>query len=331
MLHGHGDDLHRYPGRQPVNFSSNIVNRPDHSALMARLAGVAALPSSYPEPDAAGLAARLGPTGTVVVTAGATEAIYLIALAHRGSRSAIVGPTFSEYEDACRLHGHTISHICSIRECGGADIVWLCNPNNPTGRVTPREEILAIAAQHPSTLFVIDQAYAPYTEQPVVSATEAVEAGNIMLLSSLTKRFSVPGLRIGYAVGAPALLEPISAVRMPWSVNAIAIEGASWLLDHQADYPVDAAALHAGALRMAAALRAMGVEVAPTDCNFILCRLPGERSAADLKEWLMEEENMLIRDASNFRSLTPSHFRVASQGVERDDMLINALSRWLKL
>lgn len=331
MINGHGDDLHRYPGRNLINFSSNILSGVDHTPLMEHLAPLASLPASYPDPDASALARMLGAEDTVVVTAGAVEAIYLIALAYRGCRSAIVGPTFSEYEDACRLHAHTVSHVVSLSDTTGAEMVWLCNPNNPTGHVTPHATLLAHIKAHPSTLFVVDQAYAPYTTHPLLTPSEAVAAGNVVMLSSLTKRFSVPGLRIGYAVGAPGIMDRIKAVRMPWSVNALAIEGACWLLERADRYPVDADSLHAEALRLASAMGEMGIETLPTDCNFILCRLTDGRPAARLKEWLVEHHNILIRDASNFHGLTPSHFRIASQTPAHNDRLINALKQWTTL
>lgn len=329
MINGHGDDLHLYPGCTPLNFSSNILSGVDHTRLMARLAEAASLPSSYPDPDGSSLARLLGPEGTVEVTAGAVEAIYLIALSRRGSRSVIIGPTFREYEDACRLHGHTITYASSLPEAPEADIIWLCNPNNPTGRVTPHATLLRHIVARPRTLFVVDQAYAPYTTLPLLTDYEAVKAGNVVLLSSLTKRYSVPGLRIGYAIGAPALMSEIKKVRMPWSVNAIALEGARWLIAHSADYPVDAPALHAEATRLRTALISLGIEVEPTDCNFILCLLTDGRTAADLKQALMEHDNILIRDASNFHGLTRAHFRVAAQTPDLNDLLIQAIARWL--
>ncbi|MCM1162815.1 MAG: aminotransferase class I/II-fold pyridoxal phosphate-dependent enzyme [Muribaculaceae bacterium] len=330
MLNGHGDDLYRYSDID-FNFSSNILGGVDHSALMRHLADRGSLLSSYPDPDASSLVRRLGPDGCVEVTAGATEAIYLLALAHRGARSAILSPTFREYEDACRIHAHTVRYISSISEISGEDMVWLCNPNNPTGRVTPHRILVDTIRSNPSTLFVIDQAYAPYTLMPVISDSEAISAGNVVLLSSLTKRYSVPGLRIGYAVGSPGIIERIHAMRMPWSVNAIALEAAHWLLNHSDSYTIDADGLHAQAQELAAKLRLAGVEVQHTDCNFILCRLPGALSASSMKEWLAIRHKTLIRDASNFRGLTQAHFRVAAQTPAQNSRLAEAIAEFLHL
>lgn len=331
MIDGHGDDLYRYPGQKPVNFSSNIVSDADHSGLMAHLAGMVGLASVYPDPSARVLARRLGRESSVEVTAGATEAIYLIAMAWRGAGSVILGPTFREYEDACRLHGHVIRHARTLEETDGGEVIWICNPNNPTGQVLSKTDLMASIRRHPHSIYVIDQAYAPYTTRHVMSNTDAIRAGNVILLNSLTKRFSVPGLRVGYAVGAARLIRKIRAMRMPWSVNSLAIEGGLWLLDHKDEYKIDARRLNAMARAMAGEFREAGIETTDTECNFVLCRLPDGLVAADLKDWLMENENMLIRDASNFTGLTPSHFRVAVQDAESNTRLINAVRKWLTL
>ena len=182
----------------------------------------------------------------------------------------------------------------------------------------------------PEIVFVVDQAYARYSVQPVLTEREALERSNVILLHSLTKQFAVPGLRIGYAVGPPRILDGLRAVRMPWSVNSTAIEAAHWLLAHSDDYQVDHNSVHREALRVSLCMKEMGIEVEPTDCNFVLALLPNRR-ASELKDWLIETHGLLIRDASNFEGLTPRHFRIAAQGHEENDLLINALGEWMSL
>ncbi|MDE7150763.1 MAG: aminotransferase class I/II-fold pyridoxal phosphate-dependent enzyme [Candidatus Amulumruptor sp.] len=335
MTEGHGDDLYRYGGRVIHNFSSNIFARTDHSALMAHLAACGAQIAAYPEPEPYTLeseiasAAGIG-SGEVMVTNGATEAVYLVAMMMAGKQAAILAPTFREYQDACRLHHVDITFFGDMESMPEADVIWICNPNNPTGHRIDPNAILYAASCLTDTLFVIDQAYADYLTLPLISHKEAVAAGNVVLLSSLTKRFSIPGLRIGYATGSAGLLDRLRALRMPWSVNALAIEAARWLLRHRADYPIDAPALHAEALRISAALEGVGIKCCHTDCNFLLALLP-DRTAAELKEWLVERHALLIRDASNFETLTPRHFRVAAQSPEQNEILINALKQWTEL
>lgn len=334
MIDGHGDDLFRFPGMIRHNFSSNIFSRVDHSALLAHLAACGDDILHYPEPRALSLERTLANEAAVdprhlLVTNGATECIYMIAQMMRQKRAAIVAPAFREYEDACALNNLTVSwhhalpHAVEI----SPDLVWICNPANPTGHVTPHDQLLEIISAHPSTLFVVDQAYADYTLLPVLTPQQAVNCGNVILLSSLTKRFAVPGLRIGYAIGCVA---PLARYLKPWSVSSVAIAAAEYLVAHKSDYHIDASALHNEALLLSREFRRLAIEVYPTDCNFILCRLP-HGTAAALKEWLVSEHGILIRDASNFHGLTPAHFRVAAQTPQENLLLINALSQWIGL
>ena len=112
MINGHGDDAYRYTAIR-ANFSSNVYHRVNHDGLNRYLAGCLSCIRSYPEPEPYALAAELArlhgvSPEEVCVTNGATEAIYLIAQAFCGSHSAVWIPTFSEYADACRLHGHRV-------------------------------------------------------------------------------------------------------------------------------------------------------------------------------------------------------------------------------
>ena len=109
MINGHGDDLYRYTTPITSNFSSNVFCGIDHSVLFQRLADALPRLCSYPEPEPASLESALAaffrvPADSVCFTNGATEAIYLIAQAFRGRKSAVWMPTFSEYADACGLH-----------------------------------------------------------------------------------------------------------------------------------------------------------------------------------------------------------------------------------
>lgn len=336
MVEGHGDDLFRYGDKVEVNFSTNIPQSVDHSGLIAHIAAHGGIIGSYPEPAPCSVEQKLAEilgveAGNIMVTNGATEAIYLLAQLYSGCNSSIIVPTFSEYQDACRIFKHSINMVSCLEDIKGTDdMVWLCNPNNPTGRVFDREKLLKAIDRYPDILFVVDQAYAPYSVKEVLSVQDVVGRHNVVMLQSLTKRFMVPGLRIGYLVGNAYIVNRLQSIRMPWSVNSVAIEAAHYLLDNVEDYKIDAESLHSEALRLTQAFLKLGISVEETDCNFILARLQ-ERSAAELKEWLIEKHGLLIRDASNFEGLSKRHFRVAAQTMEENNNLINALEEWNSL
>lgn len=341
MIEGHGDDVFRYGGNVKVNFSTNIHQGVDHSGLMRHLASCPRLLSNYPEPEPVSVEKKLSetigiPVDNIIVTNGATEAIYLIARKMQGSRSVVVAPTFHEYQDACAMFGHEVRfiHESEVLDEGltaiKADVVWLCNPNNPTGKVFVREELLKIIDTKPETLFVIDQAYADYSVVEVLTVHDVVTRKNVIMLQSLTKQFAVPGLRIGYAIAPSEIISGLRIMRMPWSVNSFAIEASHYLLEHKKDYIINRDQLHEEALGMSKALRRLGIECQDTDCNFTLSRLP-EGNASQLKEWLMDKYGLLIRDASNFETLDDSYFRVAAQDRESNELLIKCIGEWMSL
>lgn len=324
MIEGHGDDLHHFNGLIVSNFSSNVPNGVDHSALLAHLSDCQAVISSYPEPEPYSLQALIAEyehvtPESVLVTNGATEAIYLIASLYRSHTSRIITPTFREYEDACRISGHTILTSSDLSD-RNFDLLWVCCPNNPTGNV-PWPPVFK-----PSLLTVIDASYSAFSTVPIPSAADIVSTPATLMINSLTKRFAVPGLRIGYVVGHKSLIDKLRAIRMPWSVNGIAIEAAKWLILNKHLYPLDCKSLNREAIRVSKELAAIGIETMPTVCNFLTARLPRDLSAKHLKDTLATRFGLLIRDASNFTGLTPSHFRIAVQSPQEDNALISAIA-----
>ncbi len=317
MIEGHGDDLYLYGDKVKHNFSSNIVQDVDHSGLMEMLASRQDLLSNYPEPAPVSVETKLEEMmglqpGSVMVTSGATDAIYLIARYFGGRKSWIRKPTFSEYEDACRMYGHIFTDSVD------ADVVWMCIPNNPDGNASDR-----LPQMRADAVVVIDMAYSDYSVRPVFRT----DRRNTLYLHSLTKRFSVPGLRVGYVVGDPSLIAGLKKLRMPWSVGSVAIAASHYLLDNMDKYPIDAGSLNAEALRVSEELRKVGLNIAATDCNFFLATLPSG-SASELKRYLVERHGILVRDASNITG-NPADIRIAVQSREENDMLIKAISEWI--
>lgn len=345
MLHGHGDDIYSYSDIS-INFSSNVYNHFDHSELYAYLASCLPSVTNYPEPTSASLERRIADRhgiqpSQVMATNGAIEAIYLIAnskpvpLGQLGAacrikplvdRSLIISPTFSEYADACLQAGIAVSASPKLDVINDIPLVWLCNPNNPTGTVIPHSQIREVIDANPHTVFIVDASYAHFTDKQLLSVAEAVARPNVIMLHSMTKRFAVPGLRIGYVTAHSSLIQQLRCHQMPWSVNSIAQKAAMYLIEHENSYQIPLQQLLAERRRIAAALKATGyIDVHPSDTHILLCRLQ-HGSSADLKHQLAVQHGILIRDASNFHGLTTSHFRIAVQTTEENDKLIRILS-----
>lgn len=338
MLHGHGDDLYQYPDIR-INFSSNVYSHFNHEALFSYLSEQMSGVVNYPDPTPQRLEAELASvlslrSEEVIVTNGATEAIYLIAQTFRGSMSYIYSPTFSEYADACRLHAHTIHHTTALDVVQSDSIhprtlLWLCNPNNPTGSVIDKNTLLNIITSRSDVLYIIDASYAVFTREPLLTAAEASQLHNVLMLHSMTKEYAIPGLRLGFLTGNTTLLSFIRSQRMPWSVNRLAQDAGSYLLHHHSTYHLPLDTLLSEAKRVAVTLQEMGIKVYPSSTHILLCSIPSVNVAL-LKDRLAHSHYILIRDASNFEGLDASHFRIAVQMPEENDILLHALQKEMK-
>ena len=336
MIEGHGDDLYKYGKKIVSNFSSNVYNRIDHSGLYQRLNERLSTICSYPEPMPYSLESEIArryslTPGQVCVANGATEAIYLIAQVFQGRISAVLGPTFSEYADACRVHRHKVKPFYSLDALPeDAELVWICNPNNPTGEVRNKEDLKALVDSHPDKLFIFDQSYEYFTLKSLLGIKEAASFPNVILLHSMTKQYAIPGLRVGYFTASEGLTDDVRCRRMPWSVNSLAIEAAKYLLEEGDGISADIPQLLAERERLTNLLLATGMlEIWPTDTHYMLIKLRMGKAAA-LKDFLAVNHGILIRDASNFEGLDERFFRIATQTPEENDKLVKAISEWME-
>lgn len=329
MIKGHGDDIYQY-GDITSDFSSNICIHDSHQALMDHLAAHPEIISHYPEPEAWSLEKMIAEhhqidPQQVIVTNGATEAIYLIAQTF-GSHPVIPTPTFSEYEDACNMFPRSADIIDIVSKSKKRNtMLWLCNPNNPTGEVYDQLYIDRMMAEH--ELVVLDFSYENYTDAHIMNPRWGCRTPYSIQIHSMTKSYAVPGLRLGYITAHESLTAQIRQYLHPWSVSALAIEAGKFLLVH--DELLCKPDLHE-AQRLAKELEQIwGIIVTPSQTNFMLCRL-AHHTAAELKDYLAREHHLLIRDASNFRGLTPHHFRVASQTPAENDALVEAIREFME-
>ncbi len=319
------------------NFSSNVwydgYASELHDVVLGAMDGIA----SYPEPDARSLRQLLADTdgvglSNIMVTNGAIEAIYLIAQEWRRSRSLVVVPTFSEYEDACRMHGHELSFITEndfdgtiFEEVG---LVWICNPNNPTGKVRSRQQMVDMIRRNPEVMFVVDQSYGSFYPHELLLATDVLEFRNLTLICSMTKCYAIPGIRVGYVVSSSETIAKLLQIRIPWSVNSIAVAVAKHFTAKRDDYRLPLATWMEQKERLCGQLGSIAtVEVLASATPFFLMRLK-VGNASLLKQYLVKEHGLLIRNAANFRGLDASYVRISPQDDATNSKLVNALIQW---
>lgn len=351
MIEGHGDDAWKYTSPIAADFSSNVLYGPLDRGLSDHLRECIALLTHYPEAGAQSLLRAAAPAygvgaGMVLPTNGVTEAIYLIAQVFRQRTAVIYTPAFAEYEDACAAQGMNILFRDweELRSgdwgdgCPADGLVFLCNPNNPTGRSVSLDRL----GDYPDTLFVVDESYIDFS--PVAKSVVGRGFPNVLVLRSLTKSCRIPGLRVGFVIGPASLVARLQESKMPWSVNRLAIEAGWYIFSHPRDFVVPVGQLRTQTaawqeeLRAALGVHAEGIggsaagagagdwKIWDTDTHYFLIGTPERWPADVLKKWLIEHYGLLVRDASNFKGLGRHVVRVACQSGEHNLLLTQALA-----
>ncbi len=337
MIYGHADDTYRYGDKLKLNFSSNIYAWADLSGLKEHLMQHFEVVCHYPESEPSilekMLAKHLGvPENTVMITSGANEAIFLIAQLYKGWASIIPQPTFTAYEYACKAFDHLISYDRKDElEIMPEDrIYWICNPNNPTGNVLVKPLVNRIIRQNTRYLYVVDQSFADYTLRPMLKPSEMVDCYNLMLIGSLSKKYCIPGLRLGYVFSSPIIIDRLRQIRQPWSVNSMAIEAGKYLLTNDPKMIPDLKGYLTEAQRLRKELSSIeGIKVLKTDTSFMLVFIEFAE-VLELKNWLIHHHGILIRDTSDFRGLDNHYFRIVARNEKDDNQLVAAIREFKK-
>lgn len=337
MLHGHGDDRYQYQDKNIVaDFSSNVWHGVWPEDLEKFIKAKTYKVRHYPEPNAESLQEALAdyhqlPAGNILVTNGGTEAFYLIAKAFENTSATIPIPTFSEYEDSCNIHHINISFINRNKlpdHAPETELVYICNPNNPTGEIITLDNIKKMLDKHPDVFFIIDEAFKDFTTQNISIIKLLNQYKNLIIVKSLTKTFSIPGLRLGYILAPPDIIKKLQACKMPWSVNTLAIEAGKYIMaDYERFKPDFNTALKTSRKLQNAVNQIEGLTPIASQTTFFLIKL-NKGNSADLKTYLLKTFGILIRDASNFSGLDETYVRVSPQTYDQNEYLLKALAAW---
>lgn len=336
---------------QILDFSTNINLLCDLQPLRNLLQESVEAAFRYPDPTYArlreALARRHGVSSeNILPTNGSTELIYLIARRFRAQKALIFSPAFSEYEAACRVESMEISferaiekddfvfwrpdHIETIALTKPA-VAFLGNPNNPSGKLAAKDwlERLVLACERNGTLLAVDEAFMDFVKDgdKRSAAQRSVRSSHVLVMRSLTKYFSIPGLRIGYAIGHPRTLESLSKLQPTWSLNGLAQELAIRLMTNPGSWQPALDEFGQARQRLCAALKQIdGIKVYSSDVNFLLCRLDENIFERQKFEDFMGRKGILVRFCSDFRGLeTGVYIRLAVHREEQNARLIEAL------
>ena len=205
-------------------------------------------------------------------------------------------------------------------------VVFLCNPNNPTGKLVPKHIVLQIikSAKAKSTIVFVDECFMELTvpqNQSIMDLVPRFE--NLFVLRSLTKSFGLAGLRLGYGVGSKALVSILDRIKIPWSVNGLAQEAGIAALDDGAFLAKTQHLIKKESQFLINSISGLdGFSCYDTDTNFILIKT--KQPSKVLQKKLLRQ-NILIRDCSNFRGLDNHHIRIAVRTHKENQKLVSAL------
>ena len=346
--YGHGGntaELARHTGTSLVDWldlsaSLNPLGRPPGllNRLRAGLDEVVRYPDHYSRNLCQALASHHETEeAAVLVGNGATELLFLLTTALPHERTLIPVPTYVDYERASLLAGGTLDFIELFPEddfcldlprlgqqLRPGDLVLLGHPNNPTGCALDVSALHAVAAAAPSALFVVDESFADLAG---CSTTLSPDHPNILVLRSLTKTFAIPGLRLGYLVGATDLVQMCRQHQPPWSVNALALRAGLMVADAGEYVRRSRIAVRDWRRDLLARLAPFpGLHPVPGCANFLLLHLTDPQlDAVDLYESLLQEP-IVIRPCARIRGLGRHWFRVAVSTPENHERLCSALT-----
>ena len=274
---------------------------------------------------------------------GATEIIYLLMKSIK-RRLAILNPTFSEYGRGAKLNNLEIIDFHLKEENNFSidldeiqknmdkfDSLFICNPNNPNGKVKDLNELLDLMIEN-DKLLIVDETFMEFVgEEEKYSLINKIEqTPNLFILKAVTKFFGMPGLRLGYGVTSnKQIIKNIYEYKEPWTINSFAENLSNYLfkdkeyINGSKDYYINERKFMLEELRKISRLK-----VYDTDTNFVLIKLDDDE-ANSLKLELFEKYNILIRDASNFIGLDKSYIRVAMKSHNDNKVLIESLRKIL--
>ena len=345
----HGGDWAGYRaefGCDALDFSANVSPLGLPAGVAAAITNALPTADRYPDPLCRELRAALAgaegvPADWILCGNGAADLIFRLALAVRPRRALLPAPTFAEYEAALQTVGCAVQRVFLREENEFAvteefidavtpetDIVFLCQPNNPTGQVTPPAlvERLVRRCAECGAVLVVDECFLDFLpDRDAWTAKQLLrDAPQLVILKAFTKLYAMAGVRLGYALcGDAALLEKMRGAGQPWAVSSLAQAAGLAALQETAYAGAVRALIAEQRPRMAAGLRALGLRVMDGQANYLLFR-----ATPDLGEKL-RRRGAVVRSCANYPGLDAAWYRTAVRTAEENTRLLQIMGEIL--
>ncbi|MDD2463514.1 MAG: aminotransferase class I/II-fold pyridoxal phosphate-dependent enzyme [Desulfobulbus sp.] len=338
MIQGHGGNVFALaealgcPAEDITDMSSNINPLGTMPGLIAhikeRLNRIRVLPEVDARASIRAIAKLLDVAPErILAGGGTTQFIYTACAALQAKRVLILGPTYADYTDGCRVHGiepeffiskagdNFLPQMERLRQAlAQVDTVFLCNPNNPTGQLIDHQTLRALCTAHPQVRFIIDESYLPFAPVDQTQSMTSCGLDNVIVLWSVSKIFGMPGLRAGFLVANQGVVERFSRYMQPWCVNSLAQEAVCFLGDHLAEVSAFIDQTRAFLARESVLLnKRLGdarLTLFPSMTSYYLMQL-GEHTSATEVCALLGRQRFLIRNCANFHGLDERFIRIA--------------------
>ncbi len=327
---------------QVIDFSVNTHPLGPSENVRAALAGLSI--DRYPEDGTPRLRQALAdrqarPPDWIAAGNGSIDLIWQLALASLspGAKALVVGPTFGEYQRAIRAAGGQPVSYCADRSSDFSpnladvmriadeerpSLIFICNPNNPTGHLLSSAQLARIVEAAPTARMVVDEAYMSFVDSEIAASADIavlVEAGRAVILRSLTKDYAIAGLRLGYAVARPEIISALDAVRPPWNVNAAAVAAGLAALSDDDHLARGRAVVVEARSYLTSELSRLGYKVWPSVANFLMVKVG---DGAGLRHRLIKR-GLVVRDCASFG--LPECIRIGMKPLRDCRRLIEAL------
>ena len=345
----HGGDWAGYRaefGCDALDFSANVSPLGLPAGVAAAITNALPTADRYPDPLCRELRAALAgaegvPADWILCGNGAADLIFRLALAVRPRRALLPAPTFAEYEAALQTVGCAVQRVFLREENEFAvteefidavtpetDIVFLCQPNNPTGQVTPPAlvERLVRRCAECGAVLVVDECFLDFLpDRDALTAKQLLrDAPQLFILKAFTKLYAMAGVRLGYALcGDAALLEKMRGAGQPWAVSSLAQAAGLAALQETAYAGAVRALIAEQRPRMAAGLRALGLRVMDGQANYLLFR-----ATPDFGEKL-RRRGAVVRSCANYPGLDAAWYRTAVRTAEENTRLLQIMGEIL--
>ncbi|MFB4163474.1 threonine-phosphate decarboxylase CobD [Alteribacillus sp. JSM 102045] len=342
------EQLNQVSNKSIIDFSVNTNPYGPPADIKKKLSDWVHTVHEYPDPNSNTLRKRLAQKLScnfynVMPGNGGAELIQAAARLFTNKKVILVQPTFTEYKKALEANGaEIVSYLTNEEEewkwkfqeleplLEKADGIWFCHPNNPTGTASASKEIeeLLQYCKTNNKLTVVDEAFYDFQESPFLFESFINKNFPLILLRSMTKMYTLPGLRMGYMLASEEIIKKIQIYLPPWNINSIAGQAMMYLINQEEFVHETVQLIQKEKQRVIKQIQALKhITVFPSDVNFYLIRHHNRTDMQPLLKFLVQN-GIHARHTYHFPGLNGKYIRLAVKKKSENDQLLHMLTRW---